>query len=66
MNTAARSRLTAAAAKLTYGPKALLTMPPSDAPTMVIVPQAEPATELAAARSAGSTTFGRAAEAAGE
>ncbi|BEL11582.1 hypothetical protein Q0Z83_097730 [Actinoplanes sichuanensis] len=60
------SRQTAVTAKQTYGLKALLTTPPSDAPTTVMVPQADPATVFAAARSAGSTRFGSAADAAGE
>jgi hypothetical protein len=35
------------------------TTPPSDAPTIVMVPQAEPEIALAAGRSAASTTFGQ-------
>jgi hypothetical protein len=63
---AASSRQTPVTAKLTYGPKALLTTPPREAPTMVIVPQEAPAIALAGARSAASTTLGSAADAAGE
>jgi hypothetical protein len=65
-SAAARARLAAEMANDAYAPNAALTMPPSDAPTTVIVPQAEPAMAFAAARSAGATTFGRAAVAAGE
>ena len=48
------------------GRRRSLSTPPSDAPTTSIVPQALPASALAAGRSSGSTTLGRAAVAAGE
>ena len=52
-------------AKQTYALKTALTMPPSDAPTTSMVPHALPPSALAAGRSTGSTTLGRAAPAAG-
>ena len=46
-------------------PNSVTTRPPSAAPTASIVPQAEPTSEFAAARSRSSTTLGIAADEAG-
>src|SRR6266704_2925848 len=62
----ARHSAPAAMPKQVYGDSALASTPPSDAPTTLMVPQAAPVTAMAAERSAGSTRFGTAAEAAGE
>jgi len=64
-SAAAAIRHTAVTKKQMYGPTAAASNPPSEAPTTSIVPHAEPATALAAARSSSSTMFGRAAPAAG-
>ena|SRR5437764_1833036 len=62
---AAPARQAAVTRKQTYGPTAAASTPPSEAPSTSIVPQAEPASALAAARSSGSTRLGSAADAAG-